>query len=62
MAVERLTYTVQEAAAVIGVSVPKLYQMCNAKEFPHVRLGARIVIPIERLHKWLNQDDDENSS
>ena len=51
----RKTYNVQEAAMVLGISVPKTYQLCQAKGFPAVRLGARIVIPIDRLDAWLNE-------
>ena len=56
MVIEKKVYSIAEAAAVLGISKPKMYQLCQSKDFPHVRLGARIVIPIERLHKWLNQD------
>jgi len=53
--IEKKTYSVYEAAKVLGVSVPKLYQLCHAKGFPAVRLGTRIVIPIDRLDKWLDE-------
>ena len=55
MEIQRKTYNVPEAAKVLGISVPKLYQMCHAEGFPAVRLGARIVIPIDRLDKWLDE-------
>jgi excisionase family DNA binding protein len=54
MKTEKLTYNVPEAAKALGISVPKLYQLCKTKDFPACRLGARIVIPIDRLEHWLN--------
>ena len=54
MDIQKKTYNVQEAAKVLGISVPKLYQLCQAEGFPAVRLGTRIVIPIDRLDRWLN--------
>lgn len=55
MEINKKTYNVPEAAKALGVSVPKLYQLCHAEGFPAVRLGARIVIPIDRLDKWLDE-------
>ena len=49
----RKTYNIAEAAQVLGISKPKMYQICQSEGFPAVRLGARIVIPIELLDQWL---------
>ena len=54
MDVQKKTYTVSEAANVIGVSVPKMYQLCRADSFPAIRLGSRIVIPISKLEDWFD--------
>ena len=53
MDTKKLTYNVPEAAKALGISVPKLYQLCKTEDFPACRLGARIVIPIDRLDQWL---------
>lgn len=53
--INKKTYSVAEAAKVLGISTPKLYQLCHAEGFPAVRLGNRIVIPIENLDKWLDE-------
>ena len=55
MEVNKKAYNVQEAAKVLGVSVPKMYQLCHTKDFPVVRLGTRIIIPIDRFDKWLDE-------
>ena len=51
----KLTYSVEEAAAVIGVSVSKMYQVIKMEGFPVVMLGGRRLIPIKGLERWLDQ-------
>ncbi len=51
--INKLTYTVEEMGEAIGVSRVKAYELANSKDFPKIRLGKRIVIPIESLNKWL---------
>jgi excisionase family DNA binding protein len=41
---ERRTYTVTEAAAVLGISRTSAYERVRAGELPSLRLGRRIVI------------------
>jgi len=41
---ERRTYTVTEAAAVLGISRTSAYERVRAGELPALRLGRRIVI------------------
>lgn len=55
MDINKKTYSVEEAAKVLGISTPKLYQLCHSDGFPAVRLGSRIVIPIDNLDKWLDE-------
>ena len=51
--IQRKVYNVTETAQALGISVPKAYQLCQSEGFPAVRLGARIVIPIDMLDQWL---------
>ena len=41
----RLTYTVEEAASLIGISRAKAYKCVRSGELRSVHLGRRIVIP-----------------
>ena len=51
---EKLTYTVKEAAEAIGVSLPIAYELCSQEGFPAVRVSSkRIVIPVDALNAWL---------
>ena len=44
---EKTTMSVQELSAQMGISLPK------APGFPTIRIGARILIPIEAYKEWL---------
>ncbi len=52
----RLTLSVREAAEAIGVSERHLRSMLP--EIPHLRIGTRVVIPVERLKQWLSERAD----
>ncbi len=51
--VEKLAYSVSEAAEVLGVAPNTVYSMVAKKQIPFRRLGSRIIIPIPALLKWL---------
>jgi len=42
---ERLTYSVEEVAEVLGISRAFVYECVNRGEIPHLRIGRRILIP-----------------
>jgi len=50
---ERLTYTVEEAAQLLGISRNSAYEAVRRSEIPTIRLGRRIVIPRSRLEDLL---------
>lgn len=50
---EKLTMTVAEMAEVVGICMPKAYELVHQEGFPVVRIGRRMVIPKEGLCKWL---------
>lgn len=47
----RLALSVPEAAELVGVSERHLRD--HLFEVPHVRLGDRVLIPVDRLRAWL---------
>lgn len=49
------TYTVAEAAEVLGISTSKMYQVIRMKGFPVIVLGKRRIIPIKSLDKWMEE-------
>lgn len=53
---ERLALKPPEAAALIGVSLPVMYQLCKREDFPAVRFGRAIRIPKASLEAWLERE------
>lgn len=54
--VQKLTVTVKEMANMIGVSLPIAYKLTQREGFPAIRISDQLIlIPIERLKKWLNE-------
>jgi excisionase family DNA binding protein len=47
------TYTVEEAAAQLGVGRNACYEACHRGEIPNVRIGKRIVIPRAAFDRML---------
>lgn len=56
---ERLTVNRREAAAMLGISERLLWTRTNAGEIPHVRIGSRVLYPVDELKQWLS-DQTQN--
>lgn len=54
--INRLTMTVEEMGKSIGISRVKAYELANSEGFPKIRIGKRIIIPIDSLNRWLEQN------
>lgn len=50
---ERTTMSVQELSAQMGISLPKAYELVKTPGFPTLRIGTRILIPVEAYKVWL---------
>lgn len=50
---EKTTMSVQELSAQMGISLPKAYELVKTPGFPVIRIGTRILIPIEAFREWL---------
>lgn len=50
----RKTYSVQEAAELLGVNHKGVYTAIAENRFPHVKLGRRILIPRVAFDRWLD--------
>jgi len=50
---EKTTMSVQELSAMLGISMPKAYELVKQPGFPVIRVGARILIPIDAFKEWL---------
>lgn len=52
---ERVALSVTEAAALLGVSRPTVYQLMNRADFPSFRIGARRLISRAGLERWVQE-------
>ena len=53
---EKMTLTVAEAAQALQLSKPTVYALCQRPDFPAVRVGKKVLIPIDRLQEWLRSE------
>jgi excisionase family DNA binding protein len=49
----RLTITVEEAAAILGLGRSAAYEAARRGQLPSRRLGRRVVVPVPLLLEWL---------
>ena len=50
---ERLVWTVEEAARLLGISRAHAYELVARGELPHLRLGRRVVVPKHAIETLL---------
>jgi excisionase family DNA binding protein len=51
----RVVYTVPEVAALLGINLPKAYELARQEGFPAIRISPRrIVIPKAAFERWLD--------
>lgn len=51
--ITRQTVSVEEAAAILGISRAKAYECARQSELPALRFGRRIVVPLAELTRLL---------
>ena len=57
---DKLEYSIDEVAEILGVCRPTAYQLAKREDFPCVRLSKRrIVVPADGLKQWLNRASRE---
>ena len=42
-----------ELSSQMGISLPKAYELVRTPGFPSIRIGTRILIPIDAFREWL---------
>lgn len=48
-----IAISVSEAARLLGLSRPKVYQLMQQENLPAFKVGTRTLIPVADLHKWV---------
>jgi len=54
---ERLVFTVEEIAKILGISRPSAYLGIHNRQIPHIRIGQRILIPKKEFYIWLENPE-----
>lgn len=50
---DKTIMSVQELSAQMGISLPKAYELTKTPGFPVIRIGTRILIPVDAFKEWL---------
>lgn len=50
---EKLVYSIPECADVLGLGLTKTRELINSKNFPAIRIGRRVVVPVDQLKDWM---------
>lgn len=50
-----ITVSVAEAAKMLGVSMPVMYQLAQREDFPSFYIGRRLLIDADGLKKWVHK-------
>lgn len=57
----KVAINVKELAAMLGISIPRAYDLTKQEGFPAIRISERrIIIPTEALNRWLNDGKNYN--
>ena len=54
----RMTWSVTEAAAMVGISQPKMYALLIEGIIPSIHAGKKIVIPRQAVIDWLSEGEN----
>jgi excisionase family DNA binding protein len=53
MTIDRITLTVEEAGLRLGISRTLAYELVRRGEIPSIRLGRRVLVPIQALNQMM---------
>ncbi len=50
---DKLTYTVPEAAELLGIGRAAAYEAARSGQLPTIRIGKRVLVPVAALERFL---------
>ena len=56
-----LAVSAAEAARLLGISRPTLYQLLNREDFPSFRVGNRVLVSVAGLQEWIDRQTKEGA-
>lgn len=60
--IEPLAVSVSEAAQLVGLSRPKVYQLMQIGDFPSFKVGTRTLIPMDGLRAWVTAQTEKQEA
>lgn len=54
--------TIDEARVLLQVGRNTMFKMCNKPDFPSIRFGKQIRIPVSHLNKWMEDQIAEKKN
>ena len=57
----KMVFSISEAADMLGISLNHAYAMAKTGQIPSVKLGRRIVVPIDSLNRKINVEEGKES-
>ncbi len=58
---EPLAVSAAEAARLLGISRPTLYQLLNRQDFPSFRVGGRVLVSVSGLQAWIDHQTQQEA-
>jgi len=55
----KITYSIAEASKVLGISKTNTYKYANEGLLPSLKIGSRILIPVQALEEFINNQIQE---
>lgn len=55
----KLTYSVPEAAQILGISASKMYEVCRMQGFPVIRVGKRLRVNAKKFEQWIDEQSEK---
>lgn len=55
----RLALKPTEAARMLGIGRNAIYNLCHRADFPAVRVGSSLIVPVDALRRWLDDQAEQ---
>lgn len=52
---DKRALSVTEMVETLGISRTTAYELVNREDFPSMRIGQRIIVPVDALDRWLER-------
>ncbi len=59
---EPLAVSALEAARLLGISKPKVYELMNRDDFPAFRIGNRTLVSVDGLREWVRRQAEHETA